>query len=137
MSKPAGTTLAALGITSVVPVTYMNSAASHQGVLRPQWRHRLHIVQRAAGLRLGVRRAASASSSSRTSISAATPASQRAFPLDKMVVWDPFQPTRRQHRRSSCASAKVILWKGYCSVHARFTVEQIEHARAAHSRTCR
>jgi quinolinate synthase len=25
--------------------------------------------------------------------------------------------------------AKVILWKGYCSVHARFSVEQIEKAR--------
>ena len=27
-------------------------------------------------------------------------------------------------------AAKVILWKGHCSVHARFTVEQIERARA-------
>ena len=31
--------------------------------------------------------------------------------------------------RSSSASARVILWKGYCSVHMRFTVEQIEEAR--------
>jgi quinolinate synthase len=27
-------------------------------------------------------------------------------------------------------SAKLILWKGYCSVHARFSVEQIAAARA-------
>jgi quinolinate synthase len=26
-------------------------------------------------------------------------------------------------------NARVILWKGYCSVHARFSVEQIEKAR--------
>ena len=26
--------------------------------------------------------------------------------------------------------ARVILWHGFCSVHKRFTVGQIEHARA-------
>lgn len=54
---------------------------------------------------------------------------QKGIPQDKMVVWDPFQPmgglTPEQLR-----DATVILWKGYCSVHARFTVEQIEKARA-------
>ena len=29
------------------------------------------------------------------------------------------------------SAAKMILWKGFCSVHQRFTVEQIEKARAA------
>jgi quinolinate synthase len=29
--------------------------------------------------------------------------------------------------------AKVLLWKGHCSVHARFTVAQIEKARAEYS----
>ncbi|MEK6396835.1 MAG: quinolinate synthase NadA, partial [Terriglobus sp.] len=29
-------------------------------------------------------------------------------------------------------AAKVILWHGYCSVHKRFTVEQIKHARHRH-----
>ena len=46
-----------------------------------------------------------------------------------MVVWDPFKPqgglTAEQLR-----DATVILWKGYCSVHARFSVEQIAQARA-------
>jgi quinolinate synthase len=28
--------------------------------------------------------------------------------------------------------AKVILWNGFCSVHKRFTVEQIDKARAEH-----
>ncbi len=39
----------------VVPVTYMNSAASPQGVLRPQRRHRLHLQQRARRPALGLR----------------------------------------------------------------------------------
>jgi quinolinate synthase len=28
--------------------------------------------------------------------------------------------------------ARIILWKGHCSVHTRFTVRQIEHLRAQH-----
>jgi quinolinate synthase len=46
-----------------------------------------------------------------------------------MVVWDPFKPlggnTPEDLRR-----ATFILWKGHCSVHKRFTVEQIAKARA-------
>ncbi|HEV2527322.1 MAG TPA: quinolinate synthase NadA [Thermomicrobiales bacterium] len=53
----------------------------------------------------------------------------KGIPEDRMVVWDPFKPqgglTAEQLR-----DATVILWKGYCSVHARFTVEQIAQARA-------
>ncbi|MCH8870802.1 MAG: quinolinate synthase NadA [Chloroflexi bacterium] len=48
--------------------------------------------------------------------------------LDKMIVWNPFKPlggnTEQQVR-----DAKMVLWKGHCSVHTRFTVEQIAQAR--------
>ena len=51
--------------------------------------------------------------------------------LDQMVVWDPNQPfgglTRQQ-----LEAAKLILWKGHCSVHVRFTAKQIEKVRAEH-----
>jgi quinolinate synthase len=46
-----------------------------------------------------------------------------------MVVWDPFQPLGG-NTEAQLRAAKVFLWKGYCSVHARFSVEQIEKARA-------
>ena len=46
-----------------------------------------------------------------------------------MVVWDPFQPLGGT-TPEALRQAKVILWKGYCSVHARFSVEQIAKARA-------
>ena len=53
------------------------------------------------------------------------------IPLDEMVVWDPFEPfgglTRDEIRR-----ARLILWKGHCSVHVRFTVAQIEAVRRQH-----
>ena len=49
--------------------------------------------------------------------------------LDDMVVWNPFKPlggnTPEKLRR-----AKLILWQGHCSVHTRFSVKQIEGARA-------
>ncbi|MDA1142244.1 MAG: quinolinate synthase NadA [Planctomycetota bacterium] len=55
-------------------------------------------------------------------------AAKMGVPLDKMIVWDPHAEfggvTEEQIRE-----AKVILWKGHCSVHQRFTVEHIEKAR--------
>ena len=51
--------------------------------------------------------------------------------LDEMVVWNPFRQlggnTAEQLRK-----AKMILWQGHCSVHTRFTVGQINAARALH-----
>jgi quinolinate synthase len=50
-------------------------------------------------------------------------------PLDEMVVWDPNEMwgglTAEQ-----LAKAKLILWKGHCSVHTRFTTQQIDAFRA-------
>src|SRR4029079_18793602 len=49
-------------------------------------------------------------------------------PLDRMQVWDPHEVgggvTAEQAR-----SAKLLLWKGHCSVHTRFTVAQIDAFR--------
>ncbi len=48
--------------------------------------------------------------------------------LDGCVVWDPHRAmgglTEEQIR-----SATMILWRGHCSVHGRFTVEAVEAAR--------
>lgn len=49
-------------------------------------------------------------------------------PETEMIVWDPFKPLGG-NTSESIVSAKFILWKGHCSVHKRFTVEQIEKAR--------
>jgi quinolinate synthase len=50
------------------------------------------------------------------------------IPLDQMIVWDPFKPLGG-NTPEALRNATVILWRGYCSVHARFSVEQIESAR--------
>jgi quinolinate synthase len=50
------------------------------------------------------------------------------IPLEDCVVWDPFKVlgglTPEQLR-----SAKVILWKGHCSVHQRFLPEHVDRVR--------
>jgi len=51
------------------------------------------------------------------------------IPLNECVVWDPFMimggvdPERLRR-------ARVILWKGHCSVHQRFLPEHVEKVRA-------
>ena len=48
--------------------------------------------------------------------------------LDEMVVWNPFKPLGG-HTADELRRARVILWQGHCSVHTRFTMEQVEEAR--------
>ncbi|WP_368985797.1 quinolinate synthase NadA [Caldifermentibacillus hisashii] len=51
-------------------------------------------------------------------------------PLDAMAVWDPI---REQFEcDGDLADVKIILWKGHCSVHALFTVENVEQVRKNH-----
>jgi len=52
-------------------------------------------------------------------------------PESAMVVWDPFKPLGG-NSPERLREAKFILWKGHCSVHQRFKVEQIEKARREH-----
>lgn len=53
------------------------------------------------------------------------------IPLDEMVVWDWRRPLGG-NAPDELARARVILWKGHCSTHQRFSVAQIERARAEH-----
>jgi quinolinate synthase len=52
-------------------------------------------------------------------------------PLDRMLVWDP-QEIWGGADPDAVKAARLLLWKGHCSVHARFTVRQIENMRAQH-----
>ncbi|MEW5792116.1 MAG: quinolinate synthase NadA [Pseudomonadota bacterium] len=56
---------------------------------------------------------------------------QLGIPLEEMAVWDPDLPlgglTEAQIR-----NARMLLWKGFCSVHQMFQPAHIERWRAAH-----
>ncbi len=53
------------------------------------------------------------------------------IPLDEMSVWDPYEELGG-NSTEAIGKARVILWKGYCSVHQRFTAEQVARVRRLH-----
>lgn len=49
--------------------------------------------------------------------------------LDDCVVYDPRKPLGG-NTAEALAAARVILWKGHCSVHGRFRLENVDRVRA-------
>lgn len=120
-----------LGMASrVVPVTYINSAASIKSFVGERGGTVCTSSNAAATLAWGWRQKEKILFLPDQHLGRNT-AWKMGVPLDEMVVWDPFEPfgglTREQVEK-----AKLILWKGHCSVHVRFTVKQIEAVRAQH-----
>jgi quinolinate synthase len=48
--------------------------------------------------------------------------------LEDCVLWNPWKP-RGGLTDSEIMNAKVILWRGHCSVHGRFTIENVREMR--------
>ena len=124
--------LAQMGVGSVIPVTYINSAASIKAFCRRTRRRRLHVVERRGDAEVGVgarrARAVPAGSASRPQHRATRWACRSTtwssgIPTEIFGGLDPDEVKR----------ARIILWKGHCSVHTRFTVRQIENAPRAAS----
>src|SRR5712691_12639281 len=112
----------------VVPVTYMNSTAAlkafvgrHGGavctssnaraILDWAFRQRSRVLffpdqhlGRNTGFRMGV-------------------------PLERMQVWYPYED-RGGLQDAQIRDARILLWKGHCSVHNRFTPEMVDRRRA-------
>jgi len=119
-----------LNDSTCVPVTYINSAASikafcgeHGGVVCTS-------SNAAATLRWAWERGERILFLPDQHLGRNT-AHKLGIPLDQIVVWDPneiwggLEPDAVQR-------ARIILWKGHCSVHTRFTVRQIENIRSQH-----
>src|SRR3954453_12839944 len=51
------------------------------------------------------------------------------YSLDDCIVWNPLLPNGG-NTVEELRAAKVILWKGHCSVHGRFTAEVVDDLRA-------
>lgn len=130
MMSVLGAEAGAEGTAPVIPVTYMNSSAA---------------IKAFCGRNGGI---VCTSSNARTVLEWAFARGQRVvfFPDQhlgrntakamgiteaEMPLWRPHLPlggnTEQQLR-----DARVILWNGFCSVHKRFSVQQIEQARADH-----
>jgi quinolinate synthase len=49
--------------------------------------------------------------------------------LEEMLVYDPWEP-RGGLSEDQVRGARILLWKGHCSVHNRFTPEMVDKRRA-------
>ncbi|MEX8058272.1 quinolinate synthase NadA [Microbacterium sp. 16-032] len=118
------------GLVPVIPVTYMNSSAAIKG-----------FVGRHGGI-------VCTSSNARTVLEWAFARGRRVLffpdqhlgrntakamgvPLEQMPMWNPRKPLGGS-TAEVIEDSRVILWHGFCSVHRRFTVNQIDKARAEH-----
>src|ERR1043166_630552 len=116
------------GADGMVPVTYINSAASikafcgeHRGVVCTS-------SNAAATLTWAWERGERILFLPDQHLGRNT-AYKMGVPLDDMVVWDPNEIWGGLEP-DAVRRARIILWKGHCSVHTRFTVRQIENLRA-------
>ncbi|PZP35404.1 MAG: quinolinate synthase [Kocuria rhizophila] len=115
-------------LASVIPVTYMNSSAA---------------LKAFCGRNGGI---VCTSSNAQTVLEWAFKRGQRVLffpdqhlgrntakamgvPLEQMPMWNP-RKELGGNTAQSLKDSRVILWHGFCSVHKRFTVGQIEKARA-------
>jgi len=122
--------LVELGVADVtVPVTYMNSSADIKG-----------FVGRNGGV-------VCTSSNARRALDWAFERGQKVlflpdqhlgrntavlelgFDLADCVLWDPHKPDGGL-TAEQLAAAKMILWRGHCSVHGRFTKQSVDDVRA-------
>ena len=122
--------LAQMGIPGVVPVTYINSAAAIKAFVGERGGTVCTSSNAAAALKWAFERGERILFLPDQHLGRNT-AYKMGVPLDEMVVWDPDQVfgglTPDQVR-----GAKMILWKGHCSVHERFTAQQIAAVRKQH-----
>ncbi len=51
------------------------------------------------------------------------------IPLERMQLWDPYQD-RGGLSDERIRDARILLWKGHCSVHNRFTPDMVDKRRA-------
>jgi len=51
------------------------------------------------------------------------------IPLEAMVVWDPYRELGG-NTEEALRGARLILWKGHCSVHGRFRAHHVEQVRS-------
>ena len=119
------------GRVPVIPVTYMNSAAALKAFCRRARRHRLHLLERRDGARVGVRARPAGALLPRPA-----PRPQHGQgdgrPARPDAAVEPAQGARRHDARRARTTPGSSSGTASARVHQRFTVDQIEQARAEH-----
>jgi quinolinate synthase len=111
----------------IVPVTYINSAAAIKSFVGERGGTVCTSSNAMATLKWGFARGEKILFLPDQHLGRNT-AYKMGIPLDEMVVWDPHEMFGGLDPEQ-VSRAKMILWKGHCSVHERFTVAQIAQLR--------
>src|SRR6187431_74463 len=122
--------LTQMGIQGVVPVTYINSAASIKSFVGERGGTVCTSSNAMATLKWGFAQGEKILFLPDQHLGRNT-AYKMGIPLDQMVVWDPNEIFGGLDP-AQVARAKMILWKGHCSVHTRFSAQQIAAIRLQH-----
>ena len=117
-----------MGATRVIPVTYINSAASIKAFCGERGGVVCTSSNADATLRWAWERGDQILFLPDQHLGRNT-AYKMGVPLDQMVLWDPDVPYG-DVEPESLQRARMILWKGHCSVHARFSVQQVALVRS-------
>jgi quinolinate synthase len=119
-----------MGVSRIVPVTYINSAAAIKAFVGERGGVVCTSSNAAGVLKWAFERGEHVLFLPDQHLGRNT-AFKMGIPLDRMVVWNPdeiwggLEPAQVN-------DARMILWKGHCSVHTRFSVAQIQQLRKQH-----
>ncbi|HEX9414860.1 MAG TPA: quinolinate synthase, partial [Ktedonobacterales bacterium] len=116
---------------AVVPVTYMNSAADLKAFCGRNGGIVCTSSNAASVLRWAFERGRRVLFFPDEHLGRNT-ALAMGVPEAEIVVWDQRRDFGGIRDESTLVGARVVLWKGWCSTHQRFTVDQIAQARADH-----
>jgi quinolinate synthase len=120
--------LAQMGIrTGIIPVTYINSSAAIKAFVGAHGGIVCTSTNAAAVMQWAWERGEKLLMLPDQHLGRNT-AWKMGVPLDEMVVWDPHEMWGGL-APAQARNAKLILWKGHCSVHTRFTTQQIDAFR--------
>jgi quinolinate synthase len=121
--------LADAGVADVtVPITYMNSSAAIKGFTGEHGGAVCTSSNAERALRWALERGEKVLFMPDQHLGRNTAVLELGIPLEKCVVFNPHKPggglTPQQLR-----DATMILWRGHCSVHGRFTAENVTEVR--------
>jgi len=125
-----GTEPDAEGRVPVIPVTYMNSSAALKGFCGEHGGIVCTSSNAATVLEWAFQRGQRVLFFPDQHLGRNT-AKAMGVPVERMPMWNPRKPLGGS-TSDELDDAQVILWHGFCSVHKRFTVDQIDRARVAH-----
>jgi quinolinate synthase len=122
--------LSSFGDLQIIPVTYMNSTAAIKSFTGEHGGAVCTSSNAAAVMRWAYERGEKVLFLPDEHLGRNT-AFRMGISLDQMIVWDPYQEFGG-NSPEAIRAARVILWKGYCSVHQRFTTQHVERVRREH-----